>query len=453
VNKVLIANRGEIACRVIASCQKLGLKSVAIYSDADANARHVAMADEAFHVGPSSARESYLDWDKVLAAAQQAGADAIHPGYGFLAESAGFARAVIDQGITWIGPHPDSIDDMGDKERARELAIAAGVPVLPGSPRLTDNLDTALERAGAQTGFPLLVKASAGGGGIGMKRVDDPADLAAVAEATQSMALKAFGDGAIFLERFVANARHVEVQVFGFGDGTAVHLHERDCSIQRRYQKVIEESPAPGLSDSMRESMCTVAAQLCAHQNYAGAGTVEFVVDMDCLEFFFLEMNTRIQVEHPVTEMCTDVDLVAMQIDLARGQLQTLSQQAIEHRGHAIECRIYAENPDKMFMPSPGRLERFVLPEPSADVRIDRGVSEGDEITIFYDPMIAKLTVHADNRASAIATMRTALKSVVIEGVSHNVGFLLRCLEHSAFANGEVSTHFVQAHQADLLNG
>lgn len=451
MEKVLIANRGEIACRVIESCRRLGLKTVAVYSDADAVSRHVELSDEAFRVGPSQAKDSYLVIDNVLEAARKSGADAVHPGYGFLAESTRFARAVMEAGMHWIGPHPDSIEDMGDKERARELAIAAGVPVLPGSPRFSGPLDESLNEAAEATGFPLLVKASAGGGGIGMQLVEDPARLLEVAKATHSMAEKAFGDGSIFLERYVRNARHVEVQVFGFGNGHAVHLYERDCSIQRRYQKIIEESPAPGLPGHMREQMCRVAAQLCQHQNYAGAGTVEFVVDIDTLEFFFLEMNTRIQVEHPVTEMCTGTDLVAMQIDFAREQLEPMAQEAIRHQGHAIECRIYAENPDKMFMPSPGKLERFRMPQPSDDVRVDCGVREGDEITFFYDPMIAKLICHGATRDAAIARMLRALDEVEIEGVKNNVAFLRRCLGHSAFAAGDVSTGFVDAHKQDLL--
>lgn len=453
MQKVLIANRGEIACRIIRSCHHLGLATVAVFSEADANALHVALADEAIPIGPAQARASYLDTRRVLEAATRSAADAVHPGYGFLAENTAFARAVMDAGLVWIGPHPDSIDAMGDKDRARTLATAAGVPVLPGSTRFApDAADAELARAAEAVGYPLLVKASAGGGGIGMKRVDDPAQLVPIARATQSMAEKAFGDGAVFLERYVANARHVEVQVFGFGDGHAVHLGERDCSLQRRYQKVVEESPAPGLPPAVRERMCSVAADLCRQQSYVGAGTVEFVVDADSFEFFFLEMNTRIQVEHPVTEMCTGTDLVAMQIDLARGRLGPLPQDAVRHAGHAIECRLYAENPDKRFMPSPGRLERFVMPTEGDGVRVDCGVREGDEITFYYDPMIAKLICHADSREAAIERMLDALGEVTIQGVRSNVGFLMKSLGHPDFRAGRVSTGFVETHLAELTN-
>ncbi|PWG65821.1 acetyl-CoA carboxylase biotin carboxylase subunit [Spiribacter halobius] len=453
MQKVLIANRGEIACRIIRSCHRLGLATVAVFSEADADALHVALADEAIPIGPAQARESYLDTRRVLEAATSSAADAVHPGYGFLAENTAFARAVMDAGLVWIGPHPDSIDAMGDKDRARTLATAAGVPVLPGSARFApDAADADIARAAEAVGYPLLVKASAGGGGIGMKRVDDPAQLVPIARATQSMAEKAFGDGAVFLERYVANARHVEVQVFGFGDGHAVHLGERDCSLQRRYQKVVEESPAPGLPPAVRERMCNVAADLCRQQSYVGAGTVEFVVDADSFEFFFLEMNTRIQVEHPVTEMCTGTDLVAMQIDLARRRLEPLPQDAVRHAGHAIECRLYAENPDKRFMPSPGRLERFVMPTESDGVRVDCGVREGDEITFYYDPMIAKLICHADSREAAVERMLEALGEVTIQGVRSNVEFLMKSLGHPDFRAGRVSTGFVETHLAELTN-
>jgi acetyl-CoA carboxylase biotin carboxylase subunit len=452
MKKILIANRGEIACRIMRSCRELGLTTVAVYSEADADALHVQLADEAWGIGPAQARESYLNAERVLAVARDARADAVHPGYGFLAENTRFARAVIDAGLIWIGPAPASIEDMGDKERARELAVAAGVPVLPGSPRFAVGVETGLAEAAERVGYPLLVKASAGGGGIGMKLVEDPAKLLEVARATQSMAEKAFGDGTVFLERYVANARHVEVQVFGFGDGRAVHLYERDCSLQRRYQKIIEESPAPGLPAEIRERMTRVAADLCRAQNYLGAGTVEFVVDADTFEFFFLEMNTRIQVEHPVTELCTGTDLVAMQLNLARDVLEPTPQAGIRQQGHAIECRIYAENPDKRFMPSPGTLTRFAMPDTGDGVRVDCGVREGDDITFYYDPMIAKVICHGADRDAAIARMLGALDDVTIEGVRTNLEFLKRCLDHAEFRAGRVSTGFVDAHLPDLIN-
>lgn len=452
MNKVLIANRGEIACRIIKSCKKLGLTSVAVYSEADAEALHVKMADEAYPVGPASAKESYLDADKVLKVALDSGAHFVHPGYGFLAESSEFARAVEAAGLTWVGPSPKSIDDMGDKERAREIAKAAGVPVLPGSPRFdVGKLDT-IEAAGDAVGYPLLVKASAGGGGIGMRLVERPEQLMEIAQATQSMAEKAFGDGTIFLERFIANARHVEVQVFGYGNGEAIHLYERDCSLQRRYQKVIEESTAPGLPEAVRDRMVSVAASLCQHQNYSSAGTVEFVVDADTFDFFFLEMNTRIQVEHPVTELCTGTDLVAMQLRLAQQDLEPKKQASITHQGHAIECRIYAENPDKNFMPSPGPLTRFKLPTEAHDLRVDCGFQEGDKVTFFYDPMIAKVVCHADTRQQAIDRMLQSLGEIEIEGVKTNTQFLINCLQHPVFVSGKVSTDFIDKHLSELVN-
>lgn len=451
MKKLLVANRGEIARRVFRTASRLGIATVAVYSDADANAAHVEDADQAVHIGPSSARESYLDAGRILAAASQTGADAIHPGYGFLSENADFAESVENAGLIWLGPDPRSIRQMGDKQRARELAESANVPIVPGSARFTFNALDGLEKAGEAVGFPLLVKASAGGGGIGMRRVDDPAKLLETVAATQSMAQKAFGDGTVFLERFVPKARHVEVQVFGFGDGTAVHLFERDCSLQRRYQKVIEESPAPGLPASVREAMTKAAVSLCAHTAYRGAGTVEFIVDAESFAFFFLEMNTRIQVEHPVTEMVTGVDLVEMQIRHASGDLKGMKQDAIASRGHAIECRIYAENPQKMFMPSPGTLARFVLPIEMADVRIDSGYREGDVVTPFYDPMLAKLIVRGANRDDARNRAVEALRAVLIEGPKTNRDFLIACLENEGFAKGDVYTSFIDERHVTLI--
>jgi 3-methylcrotonyl-CoA carboxylase alpha subunit len=452
VKRVLIANRGEIACRVIRSCKALGLETVAVFSEADAGALHVELADRAEPIGPASARQSYLNVDAVLAAARAARADAVHPGYGFLAENPRFAERVIADGLIWIGPRPKSIEDMGDKERARLLAKAAGVPVLPGSPRFDPRDVSGLEQEAARVGYPLLVKAAAGGGGIGMQRVDGPEKLKGVVDSTQKMAERAFGDGTVYLERLVAKARHVEIQVFGFGDGQAVHLFERECSIQRRFQKIVEESPAPGLPDRTRQRMAEAAAALAAQERYAGAGTVEFVVDAETGEFFFLEMNTRIQVEHPVTEMTTGIDLVELQIRLARGDdFSDFAQEKVKPRGSAIECRIYAENPERIFLPSPGRLATFRLPEPSASVRIDTGVREGDQITPHYDPMIAKLIAHGSSREAAIARCVEALRAVAIEGIHSNVPFLIRTLEHPAFAAGDVHTGFVEAHRADLL--
>jgi acetyl/propionyl-CoA carboxylase alpha subunit len=446
MNRLLVANRGEIACRVMRSCQALGIETVAVYSEADRDAAHVAMADQAFLIGPARASESYLRQDAILDATARAGAQAVHPGYGFLSENADFAQAVLDAGLAWIGPRPGSIRDMGDKQRARELAIAAGVPVVPGSQRFEAGALDGIAGSAAQVGYPLLVKAVAGGGGIGMRRVDRPEDLMAVVEASQSTAVKAFGNGAVFLERYIARARHIEIQVFGFGDGSAIHLYERDCSLQRRYQKIIEESPAPGLPAATRARMAQAAVDLCRATRYEGAGTVEFIVDAVSFDFYFLEMNTRIQVEHPVTEMITGRDLVAMQIDLARGRLPALAQDQITSRGHAIECRLYAEDPKRMFLPSPGKLAVFRPPMDLPGVRVDSGYREGDEITPFYDPMIAKLIAHGDDRNAARRRAADALRQFAVEGIRNNRDFLIACLDHPAFAAGDVHTGFVESH-------
>ena len=390
---------------------------------------------------------------KVITVMRESGADAVHPGYGFLAENSYFAEAVIAAGLTWIGPQPQTIRNMGDKERARVLAGAAGLSLLPGSGRFALG-ESAVELAAtaAEIGYPLLVKAAAAGGGIGMKRVDKPERLEATVEATQRAGLNSFGDGTVYLEKFIARARHVEVQIFGFGDGRAVHLFERDCSIQRRFQKVIEESPAFGLAPETRAAMLNTSVALAAQAYYAGAGTIEFIVDTETQAFFFLEMNTRIQVEHPVTEMIASQDLVALQIRLAADEdLSSLRQEAITTSGHAIECRIYAENTSKIFLPSPGTLTRFDLPPQGEGIRIDSGVRVGDQITIHYDPMIAKLICHSDNRSSAIDKMLGALGSTEIEGLHTNLAFLKRTLDHPAFRAGDVHTGFIEAHRAALM--
>lgn len=461
MRRVLIANRGEIACRVIRSCRSMGLETVAVYSVADENAQHVAMAHTAMPIGGSPASESYLRTEAILEAAKASGADALHPGYGFLSENANFARAVQAAGLVWIGPRPDSIADMGDKERARSIAMSAGLPVLPGSLRFgagdplesTGDLMDRLFSAADATGYPLLVKAAAGGGGIGMRRVERREDLVAAVSATQSMAARAFGDASVYFERFIEVARHVEIQVFGFGDGRAIHLYERDCSIQRRFQKIIEESPAPDLFDTTRDSMAAAAVALCRQQRFRGAGTVEFVVDVATQTFYFLEMNTRIQVEHPVTEMNTGTDLVAMQLQLAAGQpIELQDQSAVRSRGHAIECRLYAERPAKGFLPSVGTLSRFHMPAQSGDLRIESGLREGDRVTQYYDPMLAKLIAHGETRGDAIMHLARALREVEVAGVETNLAFLIRVLEHPAFRAGQVSTGFVELHKQDLLN-
>ena len=452
MKKVLIANRGEIACRVIRSCRALGLRTVAVYSDVDVGSMHAMQADESVKIGGSTPLESYLRADRVLDAAHSSGADAIHPGYGFLAENDGFARAVEAAGMIWVGPTPESMIEMGDKERARLLAKAAGVPVLPGSIRFGPEDTSELAKAGDFVGYPLLVKATAGGGGIGMRRVDRSEDLVAAVQATQGMALRAFGDATIYLERLIMRARHIEVQVFGLGDGNAFHVNERDCSIQRRYQKIIEESPAPNLPLEVKNAMFAASVSLCRQQRYRGAGTVEFVVDADSLAFYFLEMNTRIQVEHPVSEMNTGLDLVAMQLQLAAGMpLGVHAQEDVVAKGHSIECRLYAERPAKGFLPSTGTLSRLALPVDDATLRVDLGVRQGDKVTHLYDPMLAKLITHGEDRAQALARMLEALDEVQIEGVETNLAFLRKTVNHPAFREGAVSTDFVNAHKAELL--
>jgi len=452
MKRILIANRGEIACRIIASAKRLGLETMAVYSEADAGALHTSFADHSVSIGPAKVTESYLRGDRIIEAAKHSGADAIHPGYGLLAENAAFATAVEEAGLTWIGPAAKSIEDMGDKERARLLAKAAGVPILPGSPRFAPGDLAGIEQAADEVGYPLLVKAAAGGGGIGMRLVETPGQLRPVVEATQGMAARSFVDGTVYLERYIRNARHVEIQIFGFGDGRAVHLFERECSVQRRFQKIIEESPSPGLTPETRARMVDAAAALARTERYRGAGTVEFVVDGDSGAFYFLEMNTRIQVEHPVTEMITGLDLVGLQIRLARGDdLTELAQETIQASGHAIECRIYAENPAKMFLPSPGRLERLRFPALHNGIRVDSGFREGDVITPYYDPMIAKLIVHGTGRSSAIDIMAAALDEMDIEGIITNVAFLSRVVKHPAFRHGETTTDFVDRYKAELL--
>ena len=453
MRKTLVANRGEIACRIFRACRACGIASVAVYSDADENALHVEQADEAVHIGPAAPRESYLVIENILDAARRTGADSVHPGYGFLAENADFAEAVAAAGLTWIGPNPQNIRDMGHKARARALAEAAGVPIVPGSDRVDPNDAEALRQAADKTGFPLLVKAAAGGGGIGMRTVDNADSLAEAAQATSTLAESAFGDGDIFLERYVARARHVEVQVFGDGAGGAIHLGERECSIQRRFQKIIEESPSPGIDEQTRTRMCEAATALAKSQKYTGAGTVEFIYDDDRGEFFFLEMNTRIQVEHPVTEMVWGADLVGMQLRLARDGKTDESDGSENNKrgGHSIECRLCAENPAKMFLPSPGQLTTLRFPPENEAVRIDSGYREGDTVTPFYDSLLAKIIVHGENREAASEKMAEVLAATRVEGVQTNLEFLSRCIAHPAFHAGDTTTDFVERHRADLI--
>jgi 3-methylcrotonyl-CoA carboxylase alpha subunit len=454
MTKVLIANRGEIACRIVRGCHALGLSPIAVYSEADAGARHVQLADEAYPIGPAPVRESYLNIDAILEAARLSGASLVHPGYGLLSENAGFAEAVQNAGHIWVGPSPSNITEMGDKGRARDLAVAADVPVLPGSPRLNLTDDRGIQEAGAKVGYPLLVKASGGGGGIGMRLVEKPEDLVKTAQSVSALAERTFGDGGTFLERHVPRARHVEVQVFGLGDGRVFHLFDRECSVQRRFQKIVEEAPAPGVPAATRAAMSEAACRLAGSRNYAGAGTVEFILDADSGHFYFLEMNTRIQVEHPVTEMITGEDIVALQLSLATGQSpDRLADRSPAASGHAIECRLYAENPAKRFLPSPGRLERFRLPKERDGIRVDTGFAEGDTITPYYDPMIAKIITAGADRESAIGAMTAALNEIEIAGIVSNLAFLKRVIGHPAFVAGDVDTRFVDRNLTALIEG
>lgn len=450
-HKLLVANRGEIACRVISAARKLGLKTVAVYSEADADAPHVEMADEAVPIGPPKPTESYLVQERIIDACRRTGATLLHPGYGFLAENAGFAKQCIEAGIRFVGPRPDVISAMGDKERARTIARSAGVPVLPGTEKLCGGLQE-IESEARRVGLPLLIKAAAGGGGIGMRRVDDAAALEEAVQTTRTLAERAFGDGSVYLERFIRRARHVEIQVFGFGDGRAVHLFERDCSTQRRHQKVIEEARAPQLPDNVRQMMAEVAVRLAEACRYDGAGTVEFLVDNDTGEFFFLEMNTRIQVEHAVSEMVTGVDLVAAQIRHAMGEDLSfdLLQDNIEAAGHAIEARVYAERPAKNFIPSPALIQDFHLPS-GEGIRIDTGYRAGMKVTPFYDPMIMKVVAHGESREAAIVRLDTALRSLVISGPETNIEFVRRILAHPTFVAGQMHTMFISETMQELV--
>jgi 3-methylcrotonyl-CoA carboxylase alpha subunit len=441
LKSVLIANRGEIACRVIRTARRLGLRTVAVYSEADRDALHTRLADAAVCIGPAPARESYLDGAKILAAAREQGCDCVHPGYGFLSENAEFARACARAGIIFIGPPPSAIDRMGSKSEARRLMAAAGVPVLPGYDD-EDQSDAALLAATSHPGFPLLIKPTAGGGGKGMRIVRAAAEFTEALAGARREAAKSFGDDRVLLERFVEHGRHVEIQVFADAQGNAVHLHERDCSLQRRHQKVIEEAPAPGLAEATRQAMGAAAVAAARAVAYQGAGTVEFLYDGR--EFYFLEMNTRLQVEHPVTEMITGLDLVEWQLRVASGEALPLTQSQIPRRGHAIEARLYAEDPERGFLPSTGRLARLEFPATGDGVRIDAGVEEGDSVSVHYDPMIAKLIVWAPDRAMAIEKLQRALEATDVEGVRTNARFLWQILGAPAVRAGEVSTRLLE---------
>jgi acetyl-CoA carboxylase biotin carboxylase subunit len=440
--KVLIANRGEIAVRVLRACHELGLRVVSVFSDADWRALHVRLADEAVWIGEAPSEQSYLNIDKLLEAARSSGAEAIHPGYGFLSENADFAQAVREAGLVWIGPPAEVIGAMGDKAAARERMQAAGVPIVPGY-QGGDDL-AALRKAAEGIGFPLLVKATAGGGGKGMRVVMAASDLEEAIAAARRESLHAFGDQHLILERFIPTARHIEFQVLADAHGKTLHVFERECSVQRRYQKIIEETPSPLLDESLRERMgaaAVAAAQACGYQN---AGTVEFIVDPTTRQFFFLEMNTRLQVEHPITELVTGLDLVKWQIRIAAGEALPYRQKDLSQRGHAIECRLYAEDPAEHFLPAAGPLLTFHQPW-GPGVRFDAGFTSGDEISVHYDPLIAKLITFGEDRQAAILKMETALRHTVLLGVNNNIHFLQDVLAHPDFQAGEVHTTWVEA--------
>jgi len=443
VRKVLIANRGEIAVRIIRTCRAMGVGSVAVYSEADADAPHVRLADEAVLIGPAPARESYLVVEKLLGAAAQSGADAIHPGYGFLAESARFAAAVNDAGLTFIGPPPQAIATMGDKVAARTLMEKAGVPVVPATPVLPPE-PTAFAEAATTLGFPVVIKAAAGGGGKGMRIVRRVDELPEAVAGAAREATAAFGDGRIYLERYLERPRHVEVQIFADTHGTVVHLGERECSIQRRHQKIVEESPSPAVDPALRAAMTDAGIRAAAAVAYVGAGTIEFLVDAQG-RFYFLEMNTRLQVEHPVTEWITGLDLVREQILVARGE--PLSFGDVAPRGHAMECRLYSEDPAHGFLPATGTVH--VLGEPSgAWVRFDSGIAAGSRIGVDYDPLLAKLSTFGATREEARTRMLAALRETVLLGVVTNRDYLLAVLAHPAFASGATHTQFLDEHFA-----
>lgn len=443
IKKVLIANRGEIALRIIRSCKDMGKKTVAVYSDADAEAPHVLMADESLHIGPAASSESYLVIDKIIDAARQAGADAIHPGYGFLSENADFSARCNEEGITFIGPEPKAIKLMGDKTKARELMKKTGVPYPPGTTNALKSVEEAEEIAN-DIGFPVLVKAAAGGGGKGMRIVDEPSEFKSSIKAAKSEARNAFGDDRVYIEKYLVEPRHVEFQIMADEHGNVVHLYDRECSIQRRHQKVIEEAPCTILTPELRAEMAEAAVSAAKSCDYVGAGTIEFLVDRD-RNFYFLEMNTRLQVEHPVTELITGRDLVNLQILVAEGKELPFMQDDVTMEGHAIECRIYAEDPRDNFLPSTGTLSKHRIPSGSG-IRIDAGVEEGQEVTINYDPMISKLCAYGKNREQAISRMLRALDEYEIAGCRTTIPFCRYVLQHEAFRNGEYDTHFVKEH-------
>ncbi|HSD75283.1 MAG TPA: acetyl/propionyl/methylcrotonyl-CoA carboxylase subunit alpha [Steroidobacteraceae bacterium] len=445
---ILIANRGEIACRVLRTTRALGLRSIAVYSDADECALHVAQADEAVRIGPAPARESYLNIGAIVEAARRSGAEAIHPGYGFLSENAQFAGGCAQAGIVFVGPPASAIHAMGSKIAAKRLMESAGVPLVPGY-HGDDQDDSQLEQHAARIGYPVLIKASAGGGGKGMRIVHAPGEFRAALAAARREALKAFGDDRILLERYLRRPRHVEIQVFADRHGHCIHLHERDCSIQRRHQKIVEEAPAPGLPPQMRERMGAAAVTAARAVGYEGAGTVEFIVANG--EFYFMEMNTRLQVEHPVTEMITGLDLVEWQIRVAAGEPLPLSQSGVRLSGHAVEARIYAEDPEREFLPSVGTITHLRWPQPDGSTRIDSGIRQGDAVSVHYDPLLAKLIVHGPDRETAVRRLGHALRECEVVGVATNLSLLRALSAHERFQAADLHTGFIDEHRAQLF--
>jgi acetyl-CoA carboxylase biotin carboxylase subunit len=448
IRKVLVANRGEIAVRVMRTCREMGLATVAVYSDADRAALHVRLADEAVRLGPAPARESYLAVEKIVAAAKATGADAVHPGYGFLSERPELPRALESERVTFIGPRPESMEAMGVKTTARRNMEAAGVPVVPGSPGpLADAVEA---RAFAdRIGYPVMIKAAAGGGGKGMKRCERAEDMGALWASAQREAASAFGDGRLYVEKYLDRPRHVEIQVFADEEGNTISLGERECSVQRRQQKVVEESPSPAVDEALRRAMGEVAVRAAKAVRYRGAGTVEFLLDAR-RQFYFLEMNTRLQVEHPVTELVTGLDLVRMQIEVARGERLALRQEDVVRRGHAIEARVYAEDPARKFMPSPGRISYLRAPG-GPGIRDDSGVYAGWVVSPFYDPLLSKLSAWAPTREQAIERSRRALAEYAVHGIAVNLRYLRAVLDHPAFRSGVYDTGFCAAHERELL--
>jgi len=453
--KILIANRGEIACRVIKTARKMGIATVAIYSDADKNALHVKMADEAVHIGPPPANQSYIVIDKVMDAIRQTGAEAVHPGYGFLSENKLFAEALAREGVAFIGPPVGAIESMGDKITSKKIAIEAGVATVPGHMGLIEDADEAV-KISREIGYPVMLKASAGGGGKGMRIAWNDKEAVEGFQSSKNEAAASFGDDRIFIEKFITQPRHIEIQVLADTHGNTIYLGERECSIQRRQQKVIEEAPSPFLDEKTRKKMGNQAVDLAKAVGYASAGTVEFIVDGD-RNFYFLEMNTRLQVEHPVTELITDVDLVEQMIRVADGEKLTIAQKDVKLNGWAVESRLYAEDPYRGFLPSIGRLTRYRPPAEVSDashvVRNDTGVFEGGEISMYYDPMIAKLCTWAPTRAEAIDGMRTALDSFEVEGIGHNLPFLSAVMDHEKFTSGNMTTAFIEEEFPDGFDG